>query len=165
VDGSVVLESGYIGLSGSYGQIDEAIGVNQSGTLTVAGGVNIIDFSGFAVGQNPGSTGTVWITGGLIDVNDGDTYLGLSGTGSLIQSNGSNPNLDFTYETTGEFIGNNPGSQGSLTVVGGTLNVGTDGLLIGSESGGSGTMWVTGGTVTDAGVLSIGSESGGSGNM
>jgi fibronectin-binding autotransporter adhesin len=146
VDGSVVLESGNINLSGEFGQIAEAIGVNFSGTLTVAGGGNFIDDGGLAVGQNAGSTGTVWITGGELAVtynqyNDGDTYLGLYGTGSLVQSNG-------TYFSYAEFIGNNPGSQGTLTVAGGSHEIGA-GLYIGSESGGAGTMWVTGGTVSD----------------
>jgi hypothetical protein len=144
VDGSVVLESGSIYTASDifqfYGPIVQAIGVNSYGTLTVAGSYNYLG-SGMAVGENGGSVGTVWLTSaGSMSVG-GDNYLGQSGTGSLIQSNGS-------YYAYGEFLGYNPGAQGTLTVLGGSHYVDADGLIIGPE-GGTGSVWMNGGLIQE----------------
>jgi hypothetical protein len=150
VDGSVMLESGTITVAvntfdGSYGPFSEIIGVNLSGTLTVAGGLNSVAGSGVVIGYNAGSVGTVLITGGTLSMG-GDNNIGWSGVGSLIQSGG-------TAEMIGEFLGVNFGAEGTLTVAGGEhLVVGTDGLNISSALGTTGTVWVTGGTLETSGT-------------
>jgi autotransporter family porin len=143
-DGSVVLQSGTFNVAnnlfGTYGTVTEAIGVNLSGTLTVEEGLDMIWAGGLAVGQNPGSTGTVWLTGGGTISVEGDTFLGMSGTGSLIQSNG-------TFYSYGEFVGND--AQGTLTVAGGFHYVDADGLGVGYGGTGTGSVWVTGGVIEE----------------
>ena len=154
VDGSVVLESGTIFLPiTSQGSPTEAIGENLSGTLTVAGGLDDVGYDMWA-GLNTGSTGTVWITGGVID--DGGTSLGVSGTGSLIQSNGV---CNFLSQVVAVMTG----SQGTLTVLGGTNNsYGAEGLVIGYSPGATGSVTVAGGQLlvgngpTDVGLEGVG---------
>ena len=158
VDGSVVLESGtfYVAddLITSYGSAAEAVGVNSFGTLTIEGGEDVVVYSGVAIGQNPGSVGTVWVTGGELDTWESDSIsIGVSGTGSLIQSNG-------TIAFYGEFLGVNPGSRGTLRVAGGFHNV--DIQSIGAGLGATGTVWVTGGILnlrqgTTIGEFGVGS--------
>jgi hypothetical protein len=140
VDGTVLLESGTIDADGS-GSYSEVVGINSSGTLTVAGGLDELTAgSGMLIGFNPGSTGTVWVTGGNLDVG-GDTVIGYSGVGSLIQSNG-------IVSAAGEFSGVVSGGQGLLAIAGGTNIIGSVGLVVGySVEGGIGTVWLTGGTL------------------
>jgi hypothetical protein len=108
----------------------------SQGTLTIAGGTNI--FSAYlAVGFSPGATGTVWLTGGDLNIADGVTDVGDSGTGQMTVSNG-------TWLVEGVTVGANAGSQGTLTVAGGTNTVSTS-LDIGAGANAAGKVWLTGG--------------------
>jgi len=153
VDGSVVLEGGTISVNGSYSAFNEIVGAFSSGTLTVAGGLDNVPNSGLVIGDSPGSTGTVWITGGTLSMGDAN-YVGYSGVGSLIQSNGA-------VSAAGESLGAASGGQGLLAIAGGTNTVGYYGLVLGSVSffsGGAGTVWLTGGSLlsTNPGGIYIG---------
>jgi len=65
---------------------------DTTGTLTFAGGTNIIGSSGLYIGNQraiTGSVGYVWITGGQVISTNHTTVLGTRGYGTLIQSNGT----------------------------------------------------------------------------
>jgi hypothetical protein len=137
----------YIGSSGAgsltqsngFAQVYyEIVGVDSQGTLTVAGGTNIVGSGGLVLGYNPGGAGTVWVTGGRLVVTNAVTYIGRYGVGSLTQSNGF-------VQVYGENVGFNNGSSGTLTVAGGTNIVGSGELVVGYNSGSTGRVWVTGG--------------------
>jgi hypothetical protein len=118
---------GSINVSGFDGQ---GTGV---GTLTVAGGTvdGNVDVS---FGQTNG-VGTVWLTGGQI-INESTLYLGDTGIGQMTVSNG-------TLFTEGLEVGYFSGSQGTLTVAGGT-NVFSSFVHVG-RGGTKATVWMTGG--------------------
>jgi hypothetical protein len=121
---------------GTLETVFEYVGYSAAGTLTVAGGIHTVEKIDLSVGFFPGSTGAVWVTGGLLQPNLG-IELGLSGPGALTQSNG-------VVQTEGEAVGSQ--SQGTLTIAGGAHIVGANGLTVGLfASQGTGTVWLTGG--------------------
>lgn len=115
------------------------------GTLTVAGGTTTLS-SDLNVGMNPGSTGAVWMTGGQFTVTNGVTLVSSNGVGQMTISNG-------TWSALYTFVGFNPGSDGTLTVAGGT-NLISFILDVGLRTNATGAVWMSSGQllVTNAGI-------------
>lgn len=109
------------------------------GTLTIAGGTNTLS-SLLVVGDAANATGAVWVTGGQLTVSNNDTRVGFSGVGRMTVSNGM-------WLARDVYVGFLSGSQGTLTVAGGT-NTLSSSLTVGSFIGSTGTVWVTGGQLT-----------------
>jgi hypothetical protein len=101
----------------------------SQGTLSIAGGTAMVSLD---IG-GPAATGTVWMTGGLLT---GGAYIGGSGIGQMTMSNG-------TWQSSMS-IGVGPGSQGTLTMTGGT-NISSTAFRIGDQNGSVGTVWMMGG--------------------
>jgi len=121
------------------------------GTLTVAGGAvtGNVDIS-YGYGEG-GSSGTVWLTGGQI-INESTLYIGDSGIGQMTVSNGM-------LLTEGLEVGYFFGSQGTLTIAGGT-NVLSSFVHVG-RGGTKATVWMTGGLLfTTNDLTNIGDEGG-----
>jgi T5SS/PEP-CTERM-associated repeat protein len=137
----------------------------SDGTLTMMACTNTVRSelsvpAFFWVGINAGSTGTVWMTGRQLTVDDNtfSVIVGSSGIGQMTVSNG-------TWLAGSVDLGFSGGSQGTLTIAGGT-NIFMEYLGLGSESStATGTVWMTGGllTVTNNGTTYVGGE--GSGRM
>lgn len=120
------------------------------GTLTIAGGTNTLS-GRLDMGFSSGSTGTVWLTGGQLTVTNDDTFVGLSGIGQMVVSNG-------TWRTQGAGVGWFASSQGTLTVAGGTNILSPFSSIVGQSAGATGTVWLTGGQlVTTNGAAIAGS--------
>jgi hypothetical protein len=115
----------------------------SQGTLTIAGGTNTLS-SLLVVSQFPGATGSVWLTGGQLNVTNGSTLVGASDVGQMAVSNG-------TCLASIIIVGDSAGSQGTLTVAGGT-NTLSSSLVIARQLNSTGTVLVTGGqlAVTNA---------------
>ena len=131
-------------------------GTNGSvGVLTIAGGTNAFGSSvpTIFLGQYPGTTGTVWVTGGQLLLTNAAAQIGVgeSGDGTLGQSNG-------VVRTYAEFVGIDSGSTGQVIVAGGTHIAGT--LVLGELGGSVGMASVAGGqlitTNTDQGGSYVG---------
>ncbi len=115
--------------NGTFLARDVFLGNQKAGTFTVAGGVVAApgSLNGFNVGVN-GGTGTVWQTGGQINLTNTDLNIGglfSPATGLVTISNGA------TYART-VFIGGQGGGTGVVTVAGGTLAA--TNLFLGSSS-------------------------------
>jgi autotransporter-associated beta strand protein len=117
---------------------DLTVGVNQGGSLTIQnGGVLGSDLS--IIGQNPGSNGTVTVTGSGSNWQVNDLIVGNRGTGLLFVTGG------------GTLVTNGPGDTGFGTaIIGGFL--GGDAI---ATVDGVGSNW------TNTGTLSIGVASSG----
>jgi autotransporter-associated beta strand protein/T5SS/PEP-CTERM-associated repeat protein len=119
-------------------------------TLTLQGEAAITVANSVYVGRNAGRTGTVTQSGGIL-TNHGTIFeIGLSGTGSWLQSGG------ITHASGTVSIGRNAGSLGVLTVSGtGVFNQvdATQPLRVGTE--GNGTL-----TIRDAAVVSANGAAG-----
>ena len=109
-----------------------AVGQNGTGMLTIQSGGTVTDASG-AVGNLPGSQGTVTVTGaGSTWTNIGNVVVGGLGTGALTIQNGGTVNSG-----GGGSVGQSVGSTGTVTVTGpgsswnnspgGGLNIGSFG--------------------------------------
>ncbi len=166
VDGPAQMGNGSINVSNGTA----IVGNNGSGTLNVAGGTlfagNLIIgenagavgtltmtsgvvTAGLTVGDLAGSTGVVWVRGGQLTMI-GAARIAAIGSGQLVVSNG-------TMNATDMRVGRFGGSNGTLTLAGGTSQF-TSQLILGDASSvATGTLWVTGGTVTNA-LLVIGSN-------
>ena len=105
--GTMVVSNGQVNLN------DATVGspANSDGTLTVAGGT--VTFESLQIG---GGTGTLWITGGSLQITNNYLYDGTGNgvaSGTLIQSNG-------TMALFGELVGSpfisGPFPDGTLTV-------------------------------------------------
>jgi hypothetical protein len=123
---------------------DVHVGVNQGqGTLRLDGGVFTIGGGALSVAESL-STGTVAIAGAALNLTGSGMVLGNSGIGQLSISSGSAqlPSLQ---------IGNAAGSQGTVTISGGTVSV-PQWVSIGNTAGalpcsvtvsGAGAVYVT----------------------
>jgi T5SS/PEP-CTERM-associated repeat protein len=158
-------------------------GYGDTGTLTIQNGGAVSNSLGF-IGYNPGSAGTVTVTGaGSSWHNSGALFVGYGGTGTLTIQNGG------AVSDSAGFIGYNPGSTGTVTVSGagaswtnsGDLSVGYGGTgaltiqnggavsnstgWIGFNFGSTGTVTVSGAgsSWTNSGALYVGS--GGTGTL
>jgi hypothetical protein len=119
--------------------------------LTIAGGTVALS-SNLVVGVNSTITGSVTIASGQLLVGSASTYIGSNGVGQLTLSNGMWLAADVN-------LGNGTGSQGTLTVAGGTSEVSSY-LSVGNSVNATGAVWLTGGqlikTNFTGGVSAIG---------
>ena len=163
-DGAVVLNTGTINttnvfsaigyvakgfftvLDGTWLADGVVIGYNpgSGGTLTISGGTVTLPGSPSAPANfqmgGPGATGTVWLTGGHLATTNAVTEIGIFGTGQMIVSNG-------TWQARDMEIGNAALSQGSLTINGGVIGI-VGPLTVGNGVG-------TGNVVVAGGILSL----------
>ena len=124
-----------------------------SGTVTVgAGGLGLLKTTTGQLGNPLGSQGTVIVSGaGASWTNAGNLVIGGSGTGRLTIENGGT-----VANTLGGFVGNSPGSLGTVTVSGAGSTWTNNGTI---QVGASGTGTLTiqnGGTVNSGGGGSVG---------
>jgi autotransporter-associated beta strand protein len=134
---------GSIAVTGDFNVGDWGVGemTMSGGTLSTAGG------TGFVLGFNVGSRGTMTMTGGTITATaaGSDVRIGNAGVGVLNMSGGSISSSDWSYVGV-----NNPG-RGTFNLGGtGTFTPG-DNFAIGYNTGTVGVMTMTGGTVTVVG--------------
>jgi T5SS/PEP-CTERM-associated repeat protein len=124
--------------NGAWLARDVVVGTSagSQGTLTIAGGTNQFS-SDLSVGYNAGATGTVWLTGGQLIVTNTSSYIGFSGIGQMTVSNGA-------WLARDVVVGTSAGSQGTLTIAGGTNQFSLI-LYLGYNAGATGTVWLTGG--------------------
>lgn len=91
------------------------------------------------VGVDPGSTGTVLLTGGqLVTTNNANTYLGYQGAGSLTVSGG-------TWLAQTVVAGHTTGAVGRLEIASGSGTF--SGLILGNTAGATGTVLLSGGNL------------------
>ena len=121
------------------------------GTLTIAGGTNSLS-STLYMGVLGNATGAVWVTGGQLAVTNSYTVVGNSGVGQMTVSNG-------TWLAQSVDVGGNSGSQGTLTVAGGTNSISSV-LTVGPNINATGAVWLTGGElVITNGAIQVGGAS------
>ncbi len=145
VDGNSFADGTATMLTGQVTAADVIVGsvTGAQGTLTVAGGT--LQLSSFlSSGDAVGGTGAVWVTGGQVIVTNAYAWAGYSGVGQMSFSNAT---------VLGQlmFLGQFPGSQGTLTMVNATYRLASF-LSIGESADATGAVWMTGGqlTVTNA---------------
>src|SRR5262249_7752010 len=121
------------------------LGILSNGVLSVDGtlllnsnGVVIAD-TGLCVGEGTNANGSALQTGGqLFLTNMLPSAIGVNGSGSMTVSNGQ-----MQTATSFLFVGSGKGSQGNLTIAGGTWNSLTSArLVIGMETGSVGQVIV-----------------------
>ncbi|HOX57253.1 MAG TPA: hypothetical protein P5205_11460 [Candidatus Paceibacterota bacterium] len=115
--------------NGTFLARDVFLGNQKAGTFTVAGGLVALpgSFNGFNVGVN-GGTGTLWQTGGEINLPDTDLNIGglfSPAIGRMAISNGATYALNI-------HVGGQGGGTGVVSVAAGTLA--SEGLFIGGAS-------------------------------
>ena len=110
---------------------------NGVSTLSLSGGSHVFS-NGFAIADASTSTGAVWITSSNVMIRGDHTIIGNSGVGQMTVSNGT-VTADPTY---GFIVGSTSGSQGTLTIAGGSV---TGNLCLACGSSSTGAVWVTGG--------------------
>ena len=125
---------------------------SSQGTLTLvdstAASSNI-----FAVGaEDLTATGAVWLTRSQLTISNAPTYVGWFGVGQMAVSNS-------TWRGREAVVGYMAGSQGTLTLAGGT-NTLSSFLSVGAAIGGTGTLWMTGGQLIITNSVIEVSESG-----
>ena len=172
-----LFNSGFLFATNGALSLNSTASIIQDGTITVSSGgtFTLTSSQPLEVGYVANTTGTVWVTGGQLDVTGagGETDVGFDGVGRMTISNGtllaSNGNVELGFD---------PGSQGTLTVAGGQLDVtggeidvGFDGVgqmtissgaalasvvLVGADAG-QGTLTVAGGSlvVTNGGQIGV----------
>ncbi|MBI5394589.1 MAG: PEP-CTERM sorting domain-containing protein [Verrucomicrobia bacterium] len=131
---------GQFTLSNGFAHLrDVQLGVNTGsfGTLIVAGGTNQI-LGPLRVGYGFDATGSVLVTGGQMFATNGLTKIGDSGNGQMTVSNG-------VVRLFNVALGGNIGTEGALTVAGGTNEV-FGSLSVGDGGFSIGRMLVTGGS-------------------
>jgi T5SS/PEP-CTERM-associated repeat protein len=127
-----------------------------SGTLTVGGGTLTTVGANLYAGHDTGSVGVIWVGGGNI-AGGQKIDVALSGTGQMTVSNGAVSAVTLIVAELG-------GSQGTLTLAGGSVTETNDSMILGRLAAATGTVWVTGGQMTSVntnGLIAI--EVGGSG--
>ncbi len=125
----------------TWGDVFVGSGQGSSGMLSITAGSFVPTYgSRLIVGMETGAVGAVTInSGNLMVTNAFITLVGGDGTGQL--------NLLGGTTTFGPMeVGGDPGSQGTLTVAGGT-NTLQAGLAVGASLDSTGTVWMTGGQV------------------
>ncbi len=129
------------------------VGNSGTGTLTITGGGTVNNVIG-EIGSGNNSQGTVTVGGGTGNstwTNSSELYVGSSGAGTLNITGGGTVTNSFGR------VGHNAGSQGAVTVGGGTGSStwnSSNALHVGNS--GTGTLTITGGgtvTNTTGGVL------------
>jgi autotransporter-associated beta strand protein len=161
IDGSITVNS-FTSLAraqGSYGKMTKS-----GGSITVTGDFNVADYgvadmtmsggtistaggTGFVIGFNAGSRGTLTMTGGTITATaaGSDVRIGNAGVGVLNLSGGSISSSDWSY------VGVNSPGRGTFNLSGTGVFSPGDNFAIGYNAGTVGLMTMTGGTVTIVG--------------
>lgn len=149
-DGKVENKDGYIGrYNGSIGAVTVS-GVNSSwvnsgnlrigslgeGTLNIENGGSVSNGGYGEIGVNPGSTGTVTVSGpGSEWKGSAWLYVGKEGTGTLHITDGGR------VESSRGYIGNSSGSTGTVTITGAdSVWKSSVSMLIGREGTATGTL-------------------------
>jgi autotransporter-associated beta strand protein len=158
------------GSSGTYNLSDSGllwaggtvyVGNSGSGTFTQTGGTMNNSDELVYLGNNAGSSGRYFLTGGLL--SSWAVYVGYSGTGTFTQTAGT-VNDPVSYGVTLLCLGYNPSSTGTYNLSG-NGQVSADSAYVGYS--GSGTFMQSGGTnsigLYNSGPLFLGSNAGGSG--
>jgi T5SS/PEP-CTERM-associated repeat protein len=129
----------YVGAGmGYFGGISPGVGTfTVAGGKVVAGG-NPTTGNVLNIGYGPRTTGVVSLAGGLLVVTNGNTIIGRSGFGQLTANGG---NMLASSITVGQFSG----SQGLLTVSGGTVSVWSSLLVSDCATTASGQLTVVSG--------------------
>lgn len=172
--GSVTVDGGTLTSRGL-----SLVGVSGSGSLTINSGTvnSSATYPGQYVGFNAGSSGTVTVRGGLLDVSSaagaGLLVVGNSGTGRLNLEGGrvnsdfatigsANGSLGTAVVTDGVWanaqvlaIGSDGGSRGSLTIDGGTVNSGSS-TIVAQSATSQGDVAVHGGSLDAGSYLYVG---------
>jgi len=135
------------------------VGSSGTGTLSITGGTLTMTNGGaLVVGNNPGSSGALTISGGTLAQPIGSAMVGNgSGSRGVLDVSGGVlliPSGSFT-------VGSGTGSSGAMTVSGGTGSF--KDLTIGNS--GTGTVTITGGIVTNDGALLVGNVLGSLGTL
>jgi T5SS/PEP-CTERM-associated repeat protein len=133
--------------------------INRAGS-----GIALVTTSGatarsLTLGQSAGDSGTVAIGAGGLLTTIGGAIIGLGGTGTVNLTNGG------TLTDGAGFVGNLPGSQGTVTVSGaGSTWTNTGTLVVGGL--GTGTLTIQdGGAVNSGGGGSVGLSAGSTGTV
>src|SRR5260370_41653306 len=112
------------------------------GTFTLENGASVSLSGDLSIARFSGSTGTVFVTGGLLAATNGNIYVGRGGSGQITISNGTAQAAsllvaaDFTNTADGMF-----------KMTGGNLNLSSN-LIVGSATLSTGQVSMTGGTIT-----------------
>src|SRR5882724_7845152 len=108
--------------------------LNATGILSITNSDMKVALLGGALSDD----GSALLNTGTIVVTNGALYVGKAGVGTFAVSNG-------TLRAADVNVANDPGSQGTLTIGGGTS---TFLSLAAANSGATGTVWMTGGQLT-----------------
>ncbi len=112
------------------------------GTFTLQNGALVSLAGDLSIARFSGSTGTVFVTGGMLAATNDNIYVGREGSGQMTISNGTvqAASLLVAADMTNT-------ASGTFNMNGGNLNLLTN-LLVGGASLSTGQASVTGGTVT-----------------
>ena len=142
-----------------------SVGGTANGTLTVDGDGDLLSFL-TTIGSSPGSSGRITVAGtGSTWTNSHTITIGLSGAGELAIIEGGSVNSSFySRYSSYDYIGYQPGSNGTVTVDGvGSTWRNNGGLMVGY--GGDGSLTVkSGGKLISTGAT-IGSSAGATGHV
>ncbi len=131
-------------LDGTFLGLDLTVSSNafSAGTLSVEGGTLTL-LGRMRIGRDAAGTGTVWMTGGELNVTNDSLRVGNEGTGMMTMSNG-------IVRSGPAYVAGFTGSRGTLTVAGGSFSCSE---LYVAQGGATGTVWVTGGELTASNSL------------
>lgn len=112
------------------------------GAFTLQNGAAVSLSGDLSVARFSGSTGTVFVTGGLLAATNGNIYVGREGSGQMTISNGTAQAASLLVAA--DFTNT---AEGIFKMTGGNLNLSSN-LIVGSASFSTGQVSVTGGTIT-----------------
>jgi len=141
--GQMIISNATLHAPGAGGVVTIGQNAGSSGTLTVIGASAVVNIStnagqGLLVGSGSGSTGTVSVVDGQINVGTGSTAIPSSGVGRMNLSNATATTRGLVTVASAA-----PG-QGTLTVVDSLYTMGGQFFTIARAPGTTGTVWVTG---------------------
>lgn len=137
------------------------VGYAGTGSLTVAETASASIAGDLSIGRDSGSEGAVAVLGSGSSLETaGVMSVGVRGKGELRIENGGTVTATIAGTTTS--IGWHPGSEGQVTVDGGTLNIQQTYVGVGYQ-GGSGTLTISNGGTAALGGIVVGYFSGSTG--
>ena len=164
--GSLNVQGGSLDFYGVGGSM--RIGVSGAGSLSVTDGGQVSGQGAYDyiyVGYNSGSTGSLTVDGAnSMFTTPGPLYLGYSGTGSLMISNGGNVSTSNSGNDASR-IGFSTGSSGTVTVDGANSTWTMPGALMIGDSGTGSLTISNGGQVATGSGSYIGYSAGSSGTV
>jgi subtilase-type serine protease len=137
------------------------VGDQSTGALQISGG-GVLTASDVRIGNQPGSSGSVTVTGAGSKLITSDLEVAVSGSGTLTISSGG-----VVEEADGLLIAVTSGAIGTVTVDGANSSLTSHGLTIASAGGSNGTLVISnGGTVQSLGfATTLGNNIGSSGTV